>query len=300
MLERRWGLAIVLFLTACAGKPAITAIPTMPVATLTSPPETHPTAAITTTQSPQPTPTSAIPIPPGFVSTENMRVGNFVFLIDPAVWTMDTPENPEYLDSFKFLHHNTIQGCRLDVTIPRGMGTPERFYVKRIGSIYWSVYDNTSTAVYEAQYASLYMTLSKANLPDCRTAQEKVLERMVASREFHGGPTSTPLREPTPPAPLDDFHCASLTPLLRPANPAYIIADGIWLRNDPHRTEETKSRLLQKYAPYHVLVDGSPVCDNDYVFWHVTVYQIGEGGETMTGWMAEANSSEYFLETIYH
>jgi hypothetical protein len=122
---------------------------------------------------------------------------------------------------------------------------------------------------------------------------------MMEAPVSYGDMTAVPVVTSTPRPPLE-FNCNSRTPLLRVNDVAYVVAGSIWLRSEPRHSEDTLSKLLPKYAPYYISIDGGPTCDGDYVFWHVTVAELGEGGtEAMTGWMAEANGSEYFLENLY-
>jgi hypothetical protein len=38
--------------------------------------------------------------------------------------------------------------------------------------------------------------------------------------------------------------------------------------------------------------------DKQYLFWKVTVSEMGEGGQNYVGWMAESSPQEYYLENL--
>ena len=78
-----------------------------------------------------------------------------------------------------------------------------------------------------------------------------------------------------------------------------IIAGTLWLRSEPRVDEETEIRFFQQYTPVEIIVTGGPECVDESVFWEVSVSELGEGGETFTGWMAENGEEIYFLDIWY-
>jgi hypothetical protein len=234
---------------------------------------------------------------------EHPKLFGWVFLIDSTAWTVETVESEDYQETLKFLRHKSLPDCQLKAPMAAGIGTPDRYYRKNIGAYSFIVMDFLNASLYEtdnkslhgSQFFDLYGTTNSA----CRAALETVLGNMVEAPVFYGDMTPVPVTTSTPRPPLE-FECNSLPPLLRVGDIASVIADGVWLRSEPRRAEDTQSRLFQQYAPYFIEIDVGPVCAEDYVFWHVTASLLGEGGgETVTGWMAEANSSEFFLENLY-
>ena len=318
-MTRRWILGIILLLAACSP-----ALPDSPTATVIVPPVASPPlptpiriSTETTTLRPTITPSIAPTIvstktplrPPavtfeaGLIAVEHPKFFGFVFLIDPSEWTIETVEEGEYQETLKFLRHNTIPDCQLKAPMAAGIPTPDRLYRRTIGDHSFIVMDFMNASLYETDNQSLrssqYFDMYGTANPDCRAALETVLGKMMEAPVFYGDMTAVPIVTSTPRPPLE-FNCNSRTPLLRVDDVAYVVSDGIWLRSGPRHSEDTQSRLLPKYAPYYIIIDGGPACDDDYIFWHVTVSELGEGGtETLTGWMAEANGSEYFLENLY-
>jgi hypothetical protein len=317
-MMRRLIFWFAFLLAACSPTPLALSTMTMPlptgtalpalVASSTAPLLTH-TSAATATLHPTLMPTSTPVRPPtvtfeaGLIAVEHPHLFGLVFLIEPQTWTVETTSEGDYQESLKFLRHNTIPDCQLKAPMAAGLPTPDRLYRKNIGDHSYIVMDYSNSSLYETRNRSLrenqMFNLFGTAITGCRAALEDVLMDMMEAPVFYGDGTAVPGITSTPRPPLD-FNCNSKPPQLRVDDAAYIIADGIWLRNGPQRSEDTQSRLLPKYAPYHIYIDGGPVCDNDYIFWHVTASQLGEGGtETLTGWMAEANGSEYFLENLY-
>jgi hypothetical protein len=311
-------LGITLLLAACSP-----ALPASPTTTVTAPPAASPTSPVPTNTGtetaalhPTITPTIAPTIVPtitplrpptvtfeaGLIAVEHPKFFGFVFLIDPAVWTVETVDEGEYQETLKFLRHNTIPDCQLKAPMAAGIPTPDRLYRRTIGEHSFIVMDFMNASLYETDNQSLrgsqFFDLYGTANPDCRAALETVLGKMMEAPVFYGDMTAVPVVTSTPRPPLE-FNCNSRTPLLRVDDVAYVVADGIWLRSEPRHSEDTQSRLLPKYAPYYIFIDGGPACDDDYVFWHVTAAELGEGGtETIAGWMAEANGNEYFLENL--
>ena len=315
-------LSILFLLAACSAVPpgspvslsptkTLTTAVTLPTKTLLPTAPLQPTKpllptatllpTITFTSSPARPPTAAFEA--GLVVVEHPNLFGWVFLIDPTAWTVETVEGEDYQETLKFLRHKSLPDCQLKAPMAAGIGTPDRYYRKNIGAHSFIVMDFMNDSLYEtdnkslhgSQFFVLYGTANSA----CRAALETVLGNMLEAPVFYGDSTPVPVITSTP-RPLLEFECPSLPPLLRVGDIASVIADGVWLRSEPRRAEDTQSRLFQQYAPYFFEIDVGPVCADDYVFWHVTASLLGEGGgETVTGWMAEANSSEYFLENLY-
>ena len=78
-----------------------------------------------------------------------------------------------------------------------------------------------------------------------------------------------------------------------------ITAGFLWLRDEARVDETTEIKLYQQYAPVEITVTAGPECAEGFVFWEVQLIESGEGGETYTGWMAEAGADEYFLDIWY-
>jgi hypothetical protein len=317
-MTRGWILGIALLLAACSPVPTglLIATAVLPTATTVTPfPVSQtpfiPTTANTATVTPHPTilPTETRFRPPtvtfdaGLIAIEHPYLAGFVFLIDPQAWTVETANEGDYQEMLKFLRHNFIPDCQLKAPMAAGLPTPNRLYRKTIGDHGFIVMDFMDASLYETTNRSLdndqmFDLYGTANA-NCRLALETVLKNMLEAPVFYGDRTPLPVILSTPRPPLET-NCNSKPPLLRVNDVAYIVSDGIWLRNAPRRSEDTQSRLLPKYAPYYIYIDGGPACDNDYIFWRVTASQLGEGGtETITGWMAEANGTEYFLENLF-
>jgi hypothetical protein len=315
-------LSILFLLAACSaippGSPAslsptktLTAVVALPSNTLLPTGSLQPTKPLlptvtllpTITFTPSPTRPPTATFEAGLVVVEHPKIFGWVFLIDPTDWTVETVESEDYWETLKFLRHKSLPDCQLKVPMAAGIGTPDRYYRKSIGAYSFLVDDFMNASLYETDNKSLKVNImfdlyGTANSA-CRAALETVLGNMVEAPVFYGDMTPVPVITSTPRPPLE-FECNSLPPLLRMGDIVSVIADGVWLRSEPRRAEDTQSRLFQQYAPYFIEIDVGPVCAEDYVFWHVTASLLGEGGgETVTGWMAEADSSEYFLVNLY-
>jgi hypothetical protein len=78
-----------------------------------------------------------------------------------------------------------------------------------------------------------------------------------------------------------------------------ITAGFLWLRSEAKVDEATETKLYQQYAPAEIIITGGPVCADGFIFWEVQVTELGEGGETFTGWMAESGADAYYLDIWY-
>jgi hypothetical protein len=145
------------------------------------------------------------------------------------------------------------------------------------------------------QFFELYGT----NETGCLAALETILTDMVEAAVYYGAAAPVSFVTATPYPPLEGYLCNSLPPRLRVGDYAYVIADAVWFRSEPRRSEDTQSRLLTKYAPYIIEIKDGPVCADDYTFWAVNVYLIGEGeDEQWSGWIAEVNPTDYLLQAV--
>jgi hypothetical protein len=310
-MKRFWVMGMLLLLVTCSAKRPVLPTVWIPTDTLQATSSRLPTFTLTflptftttPTDTPLPTPTMLV-LTPGLKIVENSRIPGYVFQMDPQEWNLVVTDA-----GYEFLVYKTNPECMLRVTPAMGLGTPEKFYVKQLGDRLWTVYDNTSAALYKLHPAnafykkmkgssSLFLTLRGTDNPVCRQDLETLLANMADADLAYIGSIPTPFATTTPRPPLEGYNCNSLSPRLRVGDFAYIIGDGIWLRSEPRRTVETQSRLLPKFGPYQTEITDGPVCADDHTFWHVNIYQIGEGGETSSGWMAEANPTEYLLEIL--
>ncbi|RPH60494.1 MAG: hypothetical protein EHM81_06130 [Chloroflexi bacterium] len=237
-------------------------------------------------------------LPPGLVLVDHSLAQSYVFAVDPNFWEITiNPRSSNLGIRYALLGHKTMRHCRIDLVPPMGPPAPDKLYVLRVGRFGWQVSDYTSAAMFH--FKELYLFLDNFANPDCRAAQEQVLANMFHAAEYYGDPTLTP-PAPRAPSPLAGFKCPkALEPRLRPRDVAYIIADSITLRHTPDIVPGSKYRAWGKYAPVIVQIDGNPVCvDKQYVFWKVTVSEMGEGGQEYQGWMAESGPEEYYLENL--
>jgi hypothetical protein len=307
IMRRLWVIGLVLFLMACNSTlPAVTPIlsPTLlPSRAFTS------TVSITPSPFPTDTPTAALtelPIlsfAPGLVAVEHADIQDFVFLVDPLQWELKPISNYQSQEQLNFLRHHDMPYCELRAPHIGGISSPDWFYYKILGDHDFVVYDYVTETLYgtyslitkNMQFFELYGT----EVAGCRTALETILTDMVEAAVYYGRAAPVSLTTATPRPPLEGYVCKSLPPRLRVGDYAYVIADAVWFRNAPSLSEDTQSRILTKYAPYISEIKDGPVCVDDYTFWAVNVYKIGEGeDELWSGWISEANTTDYLLEAL--
>ena len=297
-------LALVLILSAfgCAS-PAATPLPTAlaqvtlpPSGTAPTPfPTISPTLSPTATQIPTTiqSPTLSRPptqtVQPGFTAYEKAGILDFVFIYNPKLWWQDN------VDENAIFKHNTIDNCLINQVPPMGPPMPERYYPKIIGLRRWWVAEYAKTALYS--YHSQYLELSGYKDAGCLAAQEAILAGLVAAGEFYGGPTATPIPTATPRPALAGFTCAGPPPArLLKGDYVLIVTDSLWLRSAPRPDADTKIKQFQKFAPLQIQVVDGPECTSQYVYWKVEMNEMAEGGQTFSGWMAEGDATEYFLQ----
>ncbi len=293
-------LVFIILASSCTSPAASPALPASTQATLPDA-AAAPLLTVSPTLSPTaPQPPTAVPTPtlsgpptqtvqPGFRAYEKAGVPDFVFIFNPKVWWQDD------VDENAILKHNTIANCLIKQVPPVGPPLPERYYPKEIGSRRWWVSEYKKTALYS--YHGQYLELSGYQDADCLAAQEAVLAGLVAAGEFYGGLTATPIPTDTPRPPLAGFTCAGPPPTrLRRGDYVLIVTDSLWLRSAPRPDADTKIKQFQKYAPLQVQVVDGPECTSQYVYWQVEMSEIAEGGQTYSGWMAEGDATEYYLQ----
>lgn len=264
--------------------------------TETLPPTSTPSPTTATPLTPTPTATVyiEITIPEGSVTLTHNTAADYVFVIDPTVWTLDRSSG----DPNEFLLHKTVTDCRIDIAPADAPPAPEGYYTKFIGKRNWLVREYDENAYYEQ--ADLTLDLNGYTDETCSSDQETILENLLTSGEYSGGPPATPVPTATKHLPLGDFVCQGALPVrLRVGDNAIITADFLWLRKEPRVSEATEIRLFPQYAPVAIDVVEGPQCEEPNVYWQVQISDLAEGGEVYSGWMAESDGSDYYLDVWY-
>lgn len=222
----------------------------------------------------------------------------FVFLLDPYAWqTQESAECQGCALQLEFIHWD-LAGCSL--LVDTGVEFPvEQTASALFGARAWQVESNDLGS--QIRYSSLWGGPYQLRLlargtgdPECRSAVEAVLAEtyltweVLAVRLPSGLPTPAPLPLP------EDYGCESLPPRLRVGDSAQVIADSIWVRSEPRRAGDTRILLLYKDLPLALIIHAGPVCAEGFTFWNVRYY----AGSEYSGWIAESDSLEYFLEPI--
>jgi hypothetical protein len=266
------------------------------LAAQTLPPTSTPVPPTATEIPPTATPTTwaTVVIPTDTITLTQAAAPGYVFIVDPNRWTEDRTTG----DPNEFLAHKNLKDCRVDIAPTQGNPTPLRDYPRQLGTRYWLVSEYTQTAIY--QLPDLALNLSGFLDENCFTDQEKILEDVITRSAYFGGPPSTPVPTPTRRPPMANFDCqGALPPRLNVGDNALITAGFLWLRTDPRVAQSTEIRIFQQYAPVTIKITSGPQCVKPYVYWEVEVNDVTGTPQTFTGWMAESDGKEYFLDVWY-
>ena len=220
----------------------------------------------------------------------------FVFEYPPDKWEFSfyIPwENGPNLLRFSYTQ---VSNCFVETVAAGGLPEPDRLYDRWLCTNRWIVYEfGHNHLLY--QHGTLFLKLLGGWDVECYKAQEALLTGVLPIEEYYGYPIPQPTATATPRPALADFDCStSLPPRLRVGDVAHVIANSVWLRSEPVRSEETQIKLFLQYAPVLLIIEAGPLCQRKYVYWRVQASRMGEGGETYSGWIAESDDQEYFLE----
>jgi len=263
-----------------------------------APPTLPPTSTpipVTPTETPTPTFIGPITLPSGVVSVTNELAPGYVFVLDPEIWLVDESTTDDLL----FLLNKEIGDCRVDIAGPPSTPVPDRYFYESMGGRYWVIREYEDNSNYELPEFSL--SLSRIDDEDCLPAQEALLAAILAEEEYAGAPTQTAVATPSErPSIGGGFTCTGSLPVrLRVGDRALITAGFLWLRKEPKVEEATEIRIYGQYAPVLIEVVGGPACVEANIFWQVTVTELGEGGEQFSGYMAESDGENYYLDVWY-
>ena len=221
----------------------------------------------------------------------------FVFLIDAYTWQKMEQSACPYCPGLSFQHWNQ-SGCRLQI-FPESTPAAEESTTLDLGGRTWQLESGLQgtqmhySAVWSGQFR-LDALGQGIQDPTCRADIEELLAgthltwEALAMRLPSGVPTPESL--PLPEA----YACGSLAPRLHVGATAQVVADSIWVRSEPRRAADTQILLLYKDLPVALIVNAGPICAEGLTFWNVRYY----AGAEFSGWIAESDSSEYFLEPL--
>jgi len=289
---------LALLASACSlgtqSVPTATTTPEVIPPTITIQPSATITPTATATFTPEP-----LSVPSGSVAMPH-PLGDempYIFIFDNQVWQYSMHIPTDSYTALLTIDKWDVNGCTISTTDQTGLAAPLRFYFYEAGRWTWAVYEYADD-VSLFNHGDLYLELAGRADEDCRTAQDTVLNSMVTSEEYLTNATATPLPSPTALTTLADYSCSSMAPQLRIGDSAYIVASSIWLRSEPTLGNDTKLENYQQFASVILTVLEGPECVDTYTFWRVQVTEIGEGGTSREGWMAEADDTEYFLAPL--
>jgi hypothetical protein len=221
----------------------------------------------------------------------------FVFLIDAYTWQQAEPAGCPDCPALAFQHWDQA-GCSLQL-FPAATPAAEDTGTLDLAGRTWQVERSQGgnrmhfSAVWSGQFR--LDALAQGILdPTCRADVEELLAgsrltwEALAMRLPSGLPTPEPLPLPA------DYACESLAPRLQVGVTAQVVADSIWVRSEPRRAADTQILLLYKDLPVALIVNAGPVCAEGLTFWNVRYY----AGAEFSGWIAESDSGEYFLEPL--
>ncbi len=295
-MKRSSFLIIPLILAACGGQ-----IPSAPASATPLPPPTSTLPVLTPTTKPtRPLAQATITLPENYSGVEHPDTSQvpYVFTFDEKIWYWApiTPwENGPLILNFALA---TDSNCTIETVPPRGIGSSSRLYFQQFGSRNWLVYEYSLDSAL-VQHQELFLDLRGRMDVDCRRAQDKFLAGVLHASEYYSGPTVTPYVTPTLRPGLEGFDCPGALPVtLRVGDIAQIIANSVWLRSEPRREEATQIKQYLQYASDAIIIEEGPVCVGGYVYWQVNAQESGEGGQSVAGWMAESNRTEYFLRVF--
>ena len=297
LIKAPFGLSLLALILSACNMPALhstitpSAFPPSSTASPThrSPPTPTSTPHPTRTASASPSPT--LNIPTGYQPVINPNIPNYVFVIDPLKWVLVLSSD----DQYAFIKHRRNDGCLLRLVPPMELPLPLHYYPRIIANRKWWVDEYTASAFYHD--GNLFLDLRGfRDSPNCLADQELVLARIMTGGETHGQPTPTFTPTPTARPTLENFSCPGRpVTRLRMGDHVLILAEGIWLRSGPRAQDDTKIALYLKNDPYDIVITGGPSCEA-FVYWKVTLSQRVAGGKVISGWLAEGDPKNYFLE----
>lgn len=271
-----------------------TAAPAQPEPTSTTA-AAEPTVTAIPAKTTAPTSAPAYTLPAGLEVFRHNEIPGFVFPADPNRWQLDaSSENPWF-----FLVARNTPDCEIRAVPGRGIGTPDRLLRWQLGRLFWTVLDYGNSALVSIdQPGQLFLELHGFSSAQCRADQQAVMERVMLEDERNGKLAYALLPTPTQRPALAGFSCPNTPPTrLRVGDYAYIVTNDLLLRSEPRASDDTRIRTYDATDPVSVMILEGPVCTEKFVYWKVSIGIIGEGvPEPETGWMAEGDLREYFLE----
>jgi hypothetical protein len=295
-------LTLLLGLSACVrSAPGTAYVPATASPTVSSPTASQtPVPASPTPEPPTPTVTGSPLSIDGMqaVEAKHQSAYPYIFLYDPYTWQPGDSSNCQScLVLLEFTNLN-LSGCSFQVNPGLEFSTASSSDVT-LGVRTWQV--NLNADGTRSQYVSSWSDQAPLDIlaegisdPTCRSDVEEVLAHTYYTWEVKA--MRLPSGLPTP-GPLDlpaDYTCSSLPPRLRIGDAAQVIVDSVWVRSAPRRSEDTQILLLHKDQPLSLIINSGPVCAEGLTFWNVRYY----AGSEYTGWVAEGDDQEYFLEAI--
>ena len=312
-------IILVLLLAACAPIQTATRAPDVTatqaaIAVQTVIAEPSRTATLPATQTPLPaspmavaTPTAqatSAPIPvtplPGmqlYTFKDNL---DYVLQIDPTYWRVDA--NSVY----PTLIHQKVAGCSVFIEPGHGMASPIKQYWNDLGRFHWEILDYGKFAFarpvqgggLNAEGGGSYLHLQGFNQTACSEEQFQLLKNLMTPLEAEGKLPYSVFASPTPRPPLEGFACPNTPPTrLRVGDRITVVTDAVFLRSSPKADATNQIGKYAQYPGVMIKVTDGPVCDK-YVYWKVDVSTFGEGNQTISGWLAEGDLKEYYLEAV--
>ncbi|HWQ45871.1 MAG TPA: hypothetical protein VN376_03330, partial [Longilinea sp.] len=255
----------------------------------------QPTATLTPTATPTLTP-EPMTVQTGFVAIPHPLGDDmpYTFIFDNQIWQYSMHIPTDSFTAIFVIDKWDANGCTISTVSETGIPVPLRYFFYDAGRWTWAVYEYADdVSLYN--HGDLFLSLTGRLDEDCRMAQDTVLSSIVMTGEYLSNATATPIASPEALATLEGYSCSSMEPLLRIGDSAYIVASSIWLRSEPTLDNAIKLENYLQFAPVILTVLEGPECVDTYTFWRVQVTEMGEGGTSREGWMAEADDTEYFL-----
>jgi len=261
-----------------------------------NPPTSTQEKTVTATLYPSPSSTSfarsTLIIPGNSITATHPKAVDYLFIIDPEIWAIEDQSN----ESFQFLENKNIEDCRISITNPEVIDNPNKIFKSNEFRLQWIIEEYENYSRFERPDLSL--DLIGFNIEDCGSDQKPVIQKILKRNEYLGGPTITPIPTITDRPPLSGFTCPdTLTTRLRVGDYATISTDFLWLRKEPNPENiSAEIKLYPQYAPVTIRIIGGPKCISPFIYWEVEIIENGEKAEIYTGWMAESDGENYFLE----